>query len=318
MKKLLVLALALILSLFSCLLVACDDETESSSTESERESQSQSDIQSSTESEKESESETEVESSTKDDTTESESESESSTEAIRESESESEKESGSETESESSKKDDTTESESETENESSNDSEEPSVDDEDQNASEGLEFSLNSTTNTYTVSGIGTCTDTDIIIPSKYEGMPVTSIGEEAFRDCTSLTSITIPDSVTSISGYAFSECTSLTIYCEATSAPSGWHRYWNTSSCPVVWDCNNNEVAGNGYVYTVIDGIRYGIKDNEATVVRQPENIKEAIIPESIAYRGTIYPVTTIGYKAFYGCKSLPSITTLKKYSFY
>ena len=39
----------------------------------------------------------------------------------------------------------------------------------------------------------------------------VTSIGDSAFFDCTSLTSVTIPDSVTSIGEYAFYNCTSLT-----------------------------------------------------------------------------------------------------------
>jgi hypothetical protein len=39
----------------------------------------------------------------------------------------------------------------------------------------------------------------------------VTSIGNSAFWNCASLTSITIPDSVTSIGDSAFSFCTSLT-----------------------------------------------------------------------------------------------------------
>ncbi|MBO4733582.1 MAG: leucine-rich repeat domain-containing protein, partial [Clostridia bacterium] len=39
----------------------------------------------------------------------------------------------------------------------------------------------------------------------------VTSIGNSAFRDCTGLTSITIPDGVTSIGNYTFYDCTGLT-----------------------------------------------------------------------------------------------------------
>ena len=43
------------------------------------------------------------------------------------------------------------------------------------------------------------------------ENIPVTTIGDYAFSDRSSLTSIIIPDSVTTISGYAFSDCSSLT-----------------------------------------------------------------------------------------------------------
>ena len=58
--------------------------------------------------------------------------------------------------------------------------------------SQGLRYTLNSDKRSYSVSGIGSCTDTDIFIPSTYNGKPVTGIGEEAFR-LGSFTSITIP-----------------------------------------------------------------------------------------------------------------------------
>ena len=76
--------------------------------------------------------------------------------------------------------------------------------------SKGLEFVSNGD-GTCTVSGIGTCTDTDIEIPSTYDGEIVTGIGKFAFYDCRSLTSISIPDSVTSIGIGAFFKCTGLT-----------------------------------------------------------------------------------------------------------
>ena len=100
---------------------------------------------------------------------------------------------------------------------------------------------------------------TDVKIPSKVRGLPVRSIGADAFRYCFSLTSVTIgngvksiggyafsgcykltsvtiPDSVTSIGDRAFWDCGSLTIYCEALSWRSGWSIYWNLENRPVVW----------------------------------------------------------------------------------
>lgn len=51
----------------------------------------------------------------------------------------------------------------------------------------------------------------NIVIPYEYGGLPVTSIGGSAFYGHSSLTSVTIPDSVTSIGNYAFTNCNSLT-----------------------------------------------------------------------------------------------------------
>jgi hypothetical protein len=70
----------------------------------------------------------------------------------------------------------------------------------------------------YVVNGSSvTITDCDeaatgtLAIPATIVGKPVTSIGVNAFRDCTSLTSITLPDNLTSIGSGAFWNCSSLT-----------------------------------------------------------------------------------------------------------
>lgn len=51
----------------------------------------------------------------------------------------------------------------------------------------------------------------EVIIPPNYNGKKITSIGRYAFKGCSGLTSITIPDNVTYIGRYAFRGCSGLT-----------------------------------------------------------------------------------------------------------
>ncbi|MBQ8287603.1 MAG: leucine-rich repeat protein [Clostridia bacterium] len=76
--------------------------------------------------------------------------------------------------------------------------------------SEGLEYILLDD-GTYSVAGIGTCTDAHVVIPSSFEGIPVTSIGEYAFSGSSGVTAVTIPDGVTSVGYNAFYSCSDLT-----------------------------------------------------------------------------------------------------------
>ena len=78
--------------------------------------------------------------------------------------------------------------------------------------SEGLKYTLSDDETYYIVSGMGTCTDTDIVIPSRYESKPVKAIGNSAFKNCTSFVSIFIPKSIIRIEDSAFSYCTNLEI----------------------------------------------------------------------------------------------------------
>ena len=55
----------------------------------------------------------------------------------------------------------------------------------------------------------------DVIIPSTFDGLPVTSIGKNAFRNDWELTSVTIPSSIKSIGSGAFRGCWFLSwVYC--------------------------------------------------------------------------------------------------------
>ena len=62
----------------------------------------------------------------------------------------------------------------------------------------GLEYQNNGD-GTCTLVGFGTCLNPHVVIPRYHNGALVTRIGEGAFRDCHSLTTLEIPDSVTQI-----------------------------------------------------------------------------------------------------------------------
>ncbi len=134
-------------------------------------------------------------------------------------------------------------------------------------------------------------------------------IATRALSDCRALLEVVIPESITHIGKDAFKNCDVLIIYCVAVSRPNEWTTAWNSSNSPVVWDCNNNAVADDGYMYVVVDGLRYGIKDGEAIVAKQIRTVAEATIPSEIVYQDVTYNVTGIGNTAFAYCSGLTKI---------
>jgi len=111
----------------------------------------------------------------------------------------------------------------------------------------------------------------------------ITEIGHCAFEGCTSLKSVTIPNSVTSIRAYAFSDCTSLTsvtIPDSVTEIDEGV--FYNCTSLTSI---------------TIPDGVT----DIWSSAFYGCTSLKSITIPDS---------VTGIDGAAFYGCTSLKSIT--------
>ena len=144
-----------------------------------------------------------------------------------------------------------------------------------------MEYTLLSN-NTYKLDGLGECIDENIVIPSEYNGLPVTSIGDFAFRFCTSLTSVVIPDSVTSIGWCAFGYCTSLSSVVIPDSVTSIGDSAFRDCTC----------------LTSVV------IPDSVTSIGRSAfwdcTSLSSVVIPDS---------VTSIGNYAFYSCTGLSSV---------
>ncbi len=163
----------------------------------------------------------------------------------------------------------------------------------------GLEYALNEDNNSYSVVSVGTCQDTDIVIPSKYKDKPITIIRANAFNGYTALTSITIPESVIYIGGDAF---------------------------CGTAY-YNNEENWKNDVLYigkylicakTTISGactIKDGTKHIASSAFKECAQLTNITMPES---------VTTMGSAVFFKCRKLknvvlsPNLTSIDSWTFY
>ena len=182
---------------------------------------------------------------------------------------------------------------------------------------------------TLTISGMGEMEDRKYITdapwsPYEYDIVSVviedgvTSIGNEAFDRCVSLTSITIPDSVTTIGDEAFYYCKSLTSIILPDGVTSIGDRafYWCDSltsitipdsvtsigdsafsCCYSLTDINVN--SKNKY-YASEDGVLFNKDKSVLILYPKGKTVKEYSILDS---------VTTIGNDAFFNCLSLTSI---------
>ena len=157
---------------------------------------------------------------------------------------------------------------------------------------DGLTFQLINNNSEYEVIGYKG-TSAEVSIGSTYNGKPVTSIGDCAFRNCDWITSVIIPDSITHIGEYAFGE--------------------YEYNECPSL-------------IYNIKDGLKYlGSRNNPYLFLAGPVNLEKetATIEDSckiigsFAFDGAYLTNVTIGENitsiskgAFRGCSLLTSVT--------
>mgnify|MGYP004655928671 FL=1 len=162
-----------------------------------------------------------------------------------------------------------------------------------------------------------TGTESTVILPSTISGWPVTKIGEAAFQDNTTITSVTIPDSVTEIGSNAFAGCTNLT----SVNYIGDWRNLTIQSGNPAVEDAAKD--AANEQLFDF-----EFTPDNTAVIVKHYRGaaadvtipsrykgkpvtaINNAAFPNSAVTSVTIPDsVTSIPDAAFYNCGNLETI---------
>lgn len=173
----------------------------------------------------------------------------------------------------------------------------------------------NTTIIAYAVAGIGEVTDTEIVIPASHNGLPVTTVNAQAFKE-TNVTKVEIQTSVTKIGQGTFAKCAdlqSLVLPFVGQSAEES-----RTIASQFGW-LFENEYFSNSVTVTqrLYHNVPYG-SDYYDTTVRMPTaltsvTVTQNIIPVCGFYACTTIQEFTVGEKvtriegnAFYGCSGL------------
>ena len=137
-----------------------------------------------------------------------------------------------------------------------------------------------------------TGTESTVILPSTISSWPVTKVGEDALKDNTTITSVTIPASVTEIGSNAFADCTNLT----SVNYEGDWSNLTIQSGNPAVQDAANEQLFDFKFI----------LNNTAVVVIRYKGTAADVTIPSR--YKGK--PVTVIDHVAFYNNSAVTSVT--------
>ena len=165
---------------------------------------------------------------------------------------------------------------------------------EEEKASIGLVYTISNNDTEYSVTDYNG-TATDVYIPSSYSGKPVTSLGENAFRHSSIITSINLPKTIKSIDETALSDCSALANIIVDSANP------------------NYKTIDGNLYSKDGKILVKYatGKTNTEFTVPNHVESIGKYAFDTCINLTNLVIPnnVTEIDSFAFENSASLKSV---------
>lgn len=161
-----------------------------------------------------------------------------------------------------------------------------------------------------------TGTESTVILPSTINSWPVTKIGEDALKDNTTITSVTIPANVTEIGANAFAGCTNLT----SVTYGGDWSNLTIQSGNPAVQDAANEQLFDFAFTpdNTAVIVTNYKCKGTAADVTipsrykgKPVTAINNAAFPNSAVTSVTIPDsITSIPDAAFVNCSKLTNIS--------
>ena len=155
----------------------------------------------------------------------------------------------------------------------------------------------------------------DITIPTDFGRFPVTAIGDDAFRGCSALKKVTIPQSVTSIGDSAFAGCHNLDSVTIKDAATSIGSRAF--TECPLTTTLSlgkNITTIGDHAFY-------YCLKLKSVTIPQSVTSIGDHAFGECVSLKTLSFGensfgenietnIKTIGNYAFFHCNDLESVT--------
>ena len=168
--------------------------------------------------------------------------------------------------------------------------------------SEGLEFKDNGDGTCY-VTGIGSCTDTNLAIPSESpDNRKVIAISKDAFAGLTYITNVIVPNGVESIGNGAFADCTSLGSVSLPKSVKTIENKaFFNCTNLMTILLPNSIETIGDYAFYHCTSLVSIRLPENllslGGSAFEHCSSLIDVTIPDKIEQ---------VGLYAFKGCNSL------------